>query len=70
MTAERFHECLASLRWSLRGLAAILECDDRLVRRWASPTDPAKIPPAIADWLEGLTQAHELLPPPEDWRRR
>lgn len=68
MTPARFHEALASLRWTQRGLAAILECDDRLVRRWAS--GEADIPASVAAWLETLAQCHEATPPPTGWKRR
>jgi len=68
MKGKRLNECLASLRWTQRGLAAILECDDRLVRRWAS--DQADIPASVAAWLETLAQAHDAIPPPVGWKRR
>lgn len=68
MTPARFKSCLTALHWTQRGLAAILECDDRLIRRWAS--GDADIPASVAAWLEALAQAHEALPPPQDWKRR
>lgn len=68
MTPARFNECLASLRWTQRGLAAILECDDRLIRRWAG--GQADIPASVAAWLETLAQAHDAIPPPQGWKRR
>lgn len=68
MTPERFTECLLALRWSQRGLSAILKCDDRLVRRWAA--GQADIPPSVAAWLEVLAQVHEAAPPPQGWKRR
>ncbi|WP_018261868.1 hypothetical protein [Methylobacterium sp. WSM2598] len=68
MTPDRFRECLGLLRWSQRGLAETLECDDRLVRRWAS--GEAEIPASVAAWLETLGQAHAEAPPPKAWRRR
>jgi hypothetical protein len=58
---------LAALRWTQRGLAAILECDDRLIRRWAA--DQAPIPASVAAWLETLAKVHEELPPPQGWKR-
>jgi len=67
MTPSRFNACLAALGWTKRGLAAILECDDRLVRRWAEGTD---IPASVAAWLETLAKTHEALPPPQGWKRR
>ena len=68
MTPDRLRAVLDILRWSQRGLADALACDDRLVRRWAS--GDASVPPDIATWLEALAEAHERLPVPEGWRRR
>ncbi len=68
MTPTRFRECLALLRWTQRGLADALDCDDRLVRRWASGA--GSVPPEVAAWLERLTAAHEAEPMPQGWRRR
>ncbi|MGN6284514.1 MAG: hypothetical protein ACTHM2_05120 [Afipia sp.] len=68
MNSERFVECLALLHWSQRGLATVLECDDRLVRRWAS--GDAEIPIPVAAWLETLAEAHNALPPPQGWKTR
>lgn len=59
---------LAALRWSLRGLADALECDDRLVRRWASGGAP--VPAEVAAWLRLLGAAHQANPPPQGWRAR
>jgi transcriptional regulator with XRE-family HTH domain len=66
MTADRFRECLAMLHWSQRGLAEILYCDDRLVRRWAQGNEP--VPESIARWIEKLAFTHEALPPPTSRR--
>ncbi|TGE01665.1 hypothetical protein EU555_03025 [Methylobacterium nonmethylotrophicum] len=68
MSLDRLREVLALLRWSQRGLADALECDDRLVRRWAS--GDGSVPPEVAAWLEALADAHERNPPPAGWRRR
>ncbi|MET3352398.1 UNVERIFIED_ORG: ribosome-binding protein aMBF1 (putative translation factor) [Xanthobacter viscosus] len=68
MTPDRFRECLTLLRWSQRGLADALECDDRLIRRWAS--GDADIPASVAVWLETLGQFHAAAPPPTGWKRR
>ena len=67
MTPGRLRECLAWLRWSQRGLAEALGCDDRLVRRWAAGTGP--VPDEVAAWLERLAAAHAAMPAPQDWRR-
>ena len=61
MTTDRFRACLESLHWSQRGLAAILDMDERQVRRWAAG---ATIPAPIAAWLETLAKFHERNPPP------
>jgi ribosome-binding protein aMBF1 (putative translation factor) len=68
VTASRLRDVLARLRWSQRGFAQALACDDRLVRRWAS--GDAAIPPDVAGWLEALAEAHARHPVPEGWRRR
>jgi hypothetical protein len=60
MTPDRLRECLALLHWSQRGLAEILFCDDRLVRRWAQGSEP--IPQSIAGWLERLADTAEAMP--------
>lgn len=61
MTPARFHECLALLAWSQRGLAALLDMDERQVRRWAAG---ATIPKPIAAWIDKLARYHERNPPP------
>ena len=68
MTPSRLRACLALLRWSQRGLAEALECDDRMVRRWAS--GEGSVPDEVGAWLERLTAAHEAEPVPQGWRRR
>jgi hypothetical protein len=60
MTPDRLRECLALLHWSQRGLAEILYCDDRLIRRWAQGSEP--VPESIARWLERLASALEASP--------
>ena len=62
MNADRFRECLALLCWSQRGLAAILDMDERQARRWAAG---AAIPENVAAWLETLARFHACHPPPE-----
>ena len=68
MTPDRLREVLRLLNWSGRGLASVLECDERLIRRWTAGT--FAVPPGVADWLEALALAHQANPPPADWRRR
>lgn len=62
MTTDRFRKCLDDLNWTQRGLASLLDVDERQVRRWAAG---ATIPGPIADWLEKLARYHERNPPPE-----
>ncbi len=68
MSPDRLHEVLALLRWSQRGLANALDCDDRMVRWWGA--GHGEIPADVASWLETLARAHEDAPPPTTWRRR
>jgi len=68
VTPTRLREVLDALRWSQRDLAAILNCDDRLIRRWAS--GEITVPPLIAVWLARRLCLHAGNPPPDDWRRR
>ena len=68
MTPGRLRECLAALRWSQRGLAEALGCDDRLVRRWAS--GDASVAPDVAEWLERAATFHADNPAPVEWKRR
>ncbi len=62
MTPDRFRGCLRALAWSQRGLAALLDVDERQVRRWAS--GDYDVPKRIAEWLERLVLFHERNPPP------
>jgi hypothetical protein len=62
VTADRFRACLDALSWSGRGLAALLDMDERQVRRWAS--GQYSIPEPIADWLDTLARFHESHPAP------
>ena len=68
MTPTAFRDAVASIGWSFRALADYLDCDDRLVRRWAAGA--AEIPPAVAKWIEALARAHRAHPPPLGWRVR
>jgi ribosome-binding protein aMBF1 (putative translation factor) len=62
MTAPEFRICLEHLAWSQRGLARLLNRDDRLVRRWASGDN--EIPADVAEWLATLAACHAQHPPP------
>ena len=68
MTPDRFRAVLRLVHWTGRGLATILGCDERLIRRWAAGS--AAIPLGVAEWLERLAAAHESNPPPAEWRSR
>jgi hypothetical protein len=68
MTPTRLRACLAVLGFSQRGLAAFLECDERMVRRWAAGDD--LVPDVVATWLEARAQHAEATPPPIGWQRR
>ena len=63
MTPTRLREALAALHWSQRGLAAILDIDERQVRRWAAGAYP--MPAQIAAWLEGMARYAESHPAPK-----
>jgi hypothetical protein len=62
MTSDEFRSCLEYLVWSQRGLARLLNRDDRTVRRWASGGN--EIPADVADWLATLAACHAQHPPP------
>ena len=62
MTPDRFRSCLEALSWSGRGLAALLNVDERQVRRWAK--GDYSIPEPTAAWLETLARFHEAHPAP------
>lgn len=68
MTPDRLREILTLLRWTQRGLAEALTCDERLARRWASGA--ASVPLQVAEWLETLAATHKAHPPPQGWRTR
>ena len=68
MTPFEFRASLGCLRWSQRGLADALGCDDRLVRRWAA--GQVAIPAAVAIWLDQAARWHVMHPPPRGWQSR
>ncbi len=63
MTPTWLRECLDVLRWSQRAL----DCDSRLVRRWAA--GQASIAPDIDEWLERAAAFHTANPRPAEWKR-
>jgi ribosome-binding protein aMBF1 (putative translation factor) len=66
MTSAEFSTALQAIGWSQRHLARMLECDDKMVRRWA--TGALAVPPSIGKWLNRLVACHDRHPPPDDWR--
>ncbi len=62
MTPAEFRVCLDLLAWSQRGLAKLLDLDDRLVRRWASGAN--EVPEDVAGWLATLAAFHAKHPAP------
>lgn len=67
MSPQAFSTALATLGWSQRHLALLLECDTNLPTRWATGRVP--VPPSIAGWLSDLAAFHEQHPPPT-WRKK
>lgn len=57
MTPEAFRAAVGRLQWSYRGLADMVQVDERQVRRWAAG---AAVPPAIAAWIARADE--ELVP--------
>lgn len=49
MTPEAFRAAVERLQWSYRGLADMVQVDERQVRRWAAG---AAVPAPIAAWIE------------------
>lgn len=62
MTPTRRRECLALLRWTQRGFAAVIGWDEGTVRRWLR--DGGKAPAEIDAWLErrAMAMADDLPP--------
>lgn len=68
MTPARLRECLSILGWTQRGLAELLLCNNRVVRRWAS--GDGTVPERVAAWIERLAAYHARHPPPAQWKTR
>ena len=62
MSPTRRRECLALLRWTQRGFAAIIGWDEGTVRRWLR--DGGEAPAEIDAWLERRAVAMAGDPPP------
>jgi hypothetical protein len=71
MTAAVFRQSIEGLGWGWRTVARILDCDQRLVRRWMSGVYP--VPDQVADWVERVLQARDgeaaRIPPPGPWKK-
>jgi hypothetical protein len=57
MTPDQFRAAVSALQWTYRGLAEMVQVDERQVRRWAAG---ATVPPHVAAWIEKA--ARELGP--------
>lgn len=68
MTPSDFLSALADIGWTKRHMTKVLHCDTNLPTRWGR--GDVAIPPAIAEWLTHLAQAHRRHPPPGAWRKR
>lgn len=62
MTAHQFHTALATLHWSVMGVAKILGRPEGTVRRWANGS--ARVPDDVAAWLHRRAAAAAAHPPP------
>jgi hypothetical protein len=70
VTPARFRDCLTALGLSANDLARILDCSDRITRRWASGR--TEVPIGVGRWLEkwvAVRRAHPDPTPPEDWHQ-
>jgi hypothetical protein len=68
MSPTRFRAVLQSLRWPPETLASALALKPDEVGAWLDGSK--RIPPKVAEWLEGLASAHEAHPHPEGWFER
>lgn len=63
MTPDRIKQCLQIIKryepLSQRGLAAIINYDERQVRRWISDSDHNTVPDDVAEWLETTTAFYQ-----------
>ena len=62
MSPQRLAECLDTLGWSARYVAALTARDVRTVRRWISGR--TTVPWDVAHWLESRARHAERTPPP------
>ena len=66
MTPTTFRQTLATLGWSIRGLARLLGRSEGMVGNWTRPG--YSVPPPVAAWLQRRVEAHQRMmrddPPP------
>lgn len=66
MTPATFRATLATLGWTIRGLARVLGRSEGTVTNWTRPG--YSVPPPVAAWLQRRVQAHQRMmrddPPP------
>lgn len=62
MTRPDFLAALATLGWTIRGLARVLGRPENTVRNWTRTG--YRVPPDVAAWLVRRLAAHEADPPP------
>jgi hypothetical protein len=70
VTPQRFEQCLATLGWTHRWLAAYLSSAGKELSRYQvdrMATGKASIPPALAAWIEHRTLFAEKNPFPKNW---
>lgn len=58
----RIAQVLAFLRWGPTDLAALLDVNERTIRRWLAGQNDA--PADVLEWLLDLARYHEAHPPP------
>lgn len=63
MTPSRLVQCLETIGWTRRGVAAQIGLSEMSFRRYEAGT--ARVPDDIAAWLETLAAAHKANPAPK-----
>lgn len=67
MTPDRFAEIMDACCWSSRDLGAILDEDDRMIRRMRAGREA--IPPSVASWMEIAWSVIDMAPQRRELRR-
>jgi hypothetical protein len=70
MTGGELRKCLDAMHWRPTTLAAVLQCDEALIRMMIS--GDREIDRAVADYIRPIAAVHLALPPPppDVWMRR